>query len=397
MSQPQESGDKTEKATPKKLRDARKRGEVANSRDLTSTLGLAFSLSLIFLGIGYASREITELFDHTLKFNEMPIEQLLVDAGLNAMRLFIYLSAMILLPVAAVGMLIDFLQIGAIFSMDKVKPSMEKINLAEGIKRMFRMDNMVELVKNVVKTVVLGAIGYFVVRSFMGELVTLPASIQPMAVIGGIEALATQVLAWTLGIFLFLMVMDSLYQKHSFAKRMRMSIRDIRQEQKQTLGDPLIKQQRRQMHKEYAQEGRIQAAGEATVLVVNPTHVAIAIRYDRESEPVPIVSAKAEDADAAEMREAANQLSVPVLRNELLARMLLADVEEGEIIPRSLFDVIAEVILWANRTKDVIELQRGERSRRIDEPEPPEPPGEDLTSYPIDTYRMDINLRPHQD
>ena len=382
MSQSQESGDKTEKASPKKLRDARKRGEVATSRDVTSTLGLAFSLSLIFLGIAHASREITDLFDHTLSFYEMPVEQLIIDAGNHAARLFIYLSAMILLPIAAVGLLLDFLQIGAIFSMEKLKPSMEKMNLAEGIKRMFGMDNMVELVKNVVKSMILGAIGYFVVRSFMDELVTLPASIEPMAVIAGIKALGTWVLAWTLGIFLFLMILDSLYQKHSFAKRMRMSIRDIREEQKQTLGDPLIKRQRRQMHQEYAQEGRVQAASEATVLVVNPTHVAIAIRYDRENEPVPFVSAKAEDADAAEMREAANQRNVPVLRNELLARMLLADVEEGDIIPRRFFDVVAEVILWASKTKDLIELQRGERTLRVDEPAQPEPPGVDLTSYP---------------
>ena len=163
-----------------------------------------------------------------------------------------------------------------------------------------------------------------------------------------------------------------------------MSIGDIRQEQKQTLGDPLIKRQRRQMHQECAQEGRVQAASEATVLVVNPTQVAIAIRYDRENEPVPLVSAKAEDADAAEKREAANQRNVPVLRNELLACMLLADVEEGDIIPHSFFDVVAEVILWASKTKDVIDLQRGERTRRIDEPAPPEPPGVDLTSYPDD-------------
>ncbi len=386
MSQSQDSGDKTEKASPKKLRDARKRGEVATSRDVTSTLGLAFSLSLIFLGISHASREITDLFDHTLSFHEMPVEQLIVDAGTHAARLFVYLSAVILLPIAAMGMLIDFLQIGAIFSMEKLNPSMEKMNLVEGIKKMFGMDNMVELVKNVMKAMILGAIGFFVVRSFMDELVTLPASIQPMAVIAGIQTLGARVVVWTLGIFSFLMILDSLYQKHSFAKRMRMSIRDIREEQKQTLGDPLIKRQRRQMHQEYAQEGRLQAASEATVLVVNPTHVAIAIRYDRENEPVPIVSAKAKDADAAEMREAANQRSVPVLRNELLAHMLLADVEEGDIIPHSLFDVIAEIILWANRTKDEIELQRGERTLRADEPAQPEPPGVDLTSYPNDYH-----------
>ncbi len=109
MSQSQESGDKTEKATPKKLRDARKRGEAATSRDVTSTLGLAFSLSLIFLGIGYASREIVDLFDHTLSFYEMPFDVLIIDAGTHAMRLFVYLSAIILLPIAALGLLIDFL------------------------------------------------------------------------------------------------------------------------------------------------------------------------------------------------------------------------------------------------------------------------------------------------
>jgi flagellar biosynthesis protein FlhB len=161
---------------------------------------------------------------------------------------------------------------------------------------------------------------------------------------------------------------------------MRMSIRDIKQEMKESEGDPYIKAQRKQLHQEWSQRNQQNAARGAAALIVNPTHIAIAIEYDRETCPVPMISAKGEDHVARGMREAAEEAGVPIVRNVPLARDLLARGEIGEIIPSDVFDAIAEVILWAREVRKELDAdRRGEPEstrRRI------VAPGEDLTRYP---------------
>ncbi|HET9643648.1 MAG TPA: EscU/YscU/HrcU family type III secretion system export apparatus switch protein, partial [Burkholderiaceae bacterium] len=195
-------------------------------------------------------------------------------------------------------------------------------------------------------------------------------------------------------LFALLSVLDAAYQRWNFMKKMRMSLRDIKQEHKEQEGDPYIKGQRRQLHEEWSQRNAANAARNANVLVVNPTHVAIAIDYDRELCPVPMVSAKGEDHVAQAMREAAQDAGVPVVRNIPLARDLLARAEVGELIPADLFDVIAEVVLWAREVRDELEDRRRSPSARgsadTDTSSASQPdlmrkrdmPGEDLTRYP---------------
>ena len=154
---------------------------------------------------------------------------------------------------------------------------------------------------------------------------------------------------------------------------------------KESEGDPYIKQHRRQAAQEWQQRNSAQAARNANVLVVNPTHVAIAIDYDRETSPVPTIAAKGEDHVARAMREAAEEAGVPIVRNVPLARDLLARAEVGEIIPADLFEVIAEVILWAREVRDEVDALRAENP--VDVPDTPPrrriaAPGEDLTRYP---------------
>ena len=381
MENNQDSGDKTERATPKRLRDARKRGDIAKSKDVTSTLGLAFTLVLMWLILTHSMERLASLFEHAMSMNTMPFDQLLVSVGTDAINVFLSLTALFLLPVAAFGMLVEFLQTGPIFAPDKVRPSLEKLNAAEGVKRMFSMDNFFEVIKSIGKTAILGITAYLVIQTQVQQIVLLPAATSAH-VVAAASTIALQMLAWTLGIFLIIMAMDAAYQRHSYAKKMKMSLRDIRQEHKNNEGDPMMKGQRKRMHKEWSQQGATQAARSATVVVVNPTHVAIAILFDKEDTPVPIVTAKGEDDTARSMREAANELNIPVLRNELLARTLLADVDEGDHIPRGLFDIVAEVILWATRTSDSVARQRGDIPAQTNTAPVPDAPGEDLTSYP---------------
>jgi flagellar biosynthesis protein FlhB len=153
-----------------------------------------------------------------------------------------------------------------------------------------------------------------------------------------------------------------------------MSLRDIKQESKEAEGDPHVKQQRKQSQQEWSQRNAQQAARQANVLVVNPTHVAIAIDYDRDTCPVPTISAKGEDHVARAMREAAEEAGVPIVRNVPLARDLLARGEVGELVPADLFDIVAEVILWAREVRQVLNGEADPVQRAS-------APGEDLTRY----------------
>jgi len=183
---------------------------------------------------------------------------------------------------------------------------------------------------------------------------------------------------WTMGVFVFIAILDFAYQSHSHEKKLMMSIRDLKDEYKNNEGDPHIKGQRQQLAREWAQEGAVNSASDASVLVVNPTHVAIALIYDKDQTPVPVVAARGVGDTALAMRRAAVASGVPVLRNIPLARQLLRDTENGDIVPRELFDIIAEVILWASANKETADHPpTGDAQSR------PQPPGEDLSKETI--------------
>ncbi|HJV94408.1 MAG TPA: EscU/YscU/HrcU family type III secretion system export apparatus switch protein, partial [Albitalea sp.] len=225
---------------------------------------------------------------------------------------------------------------------------------------------------------------WLVVKSALPQIVALARSptLPPQAIGALLWDLTLKLVAWTLALFALVSLLDAVYQRWSFTKKMRMSLRDIKQEMKESEGDPHIKQHRRQAHQEWSQRNATQAARNANVLVVNPTHVAIAIDYDRETSPVPTIAAKGEDHVARAMREAAEEAGVPIVRNVPLARDLLARGEVGEIIPADLFDIIAEVILWAREVRREVDAQRHDDPPATAPPRRLAAPGEDLTHYP---------------
>jgi flagellar biosynthesis protein FlhB len=372
------------------LQDARKKGDVPKSKEVTSAVGLIVYLALGALAVGFMGARIASLFESLFTtlgrgWETTGFAGAARTLGWQSLELGLLLVAMVAVPAAVVGLLTEFLQAGPVLSFEKLKPKLDHMNPVEGVKRMFTMDNLVEVLKAVLKTALLFLIGWLVVRAALPDIVGLSRSPrQPAQVIGEmLWSLSIKTMAWTVAIFALVSLLDAAWQRHSFMKKMRMSMRDIKQEVKESEGDPYIKQQRRQLHQEWSQRNSAQAARTANVLVVNPTHVAIAIDYDRETSPVPTIAAKGEDIVARAMREAAEEAGVPIVRNVPLARDLLARGEVGEIIPSDLFEIIAEVILWAREVREHVDAQRGEgapqpAARRI------APPGEDLTHYPDD-------------
>lgn len=390
-----DSGDKTEQPTHKRLQDARKKGDIAKSKELTSTATLLVWLVMGALCLRLGAERVAALSDSLLAriaggWREEGFGHIAALLGWQSVELAVLLVGLLGIPVAALGTLVEFLQAGPVIAFEKVAPKMEHLNPAAGIKRMFSLDNLVELLKGILKTALLLVIGWAVARLLLPDAMRLALSTdQPVQHLGSLVWEGTvKTLAWTIGVFAGVAMLDTMWTRHRYTKKLRMSMRDIKQEMKESEGDPHLKQQRKQAHAEWSQRNQQAAARGANALVVNPTHVAIAIDFEPGRCPVPTVSAKGEDHVARAMREAAEDAGVPIVRNVPLARELLARCEEGEVIPPDLFDVLAEVIVWAEGVREQLkwEAARADPHQRDTVPaEPPRTrpaPGEDMTRHP---------------
>jgi flagellar biosynthesis protein FlhB len=363
MAEKKDSGDKTEKPTPKRLKDARKKGDIAKSKDMGAAFAtLAFCL-LFALNAAYGAQLIAEFGSQMLEAATTGEFSDIVDHfGLRAASLLIGLSALVLGPLAAIGLAVEFLQTGPILTGEKLKPSFDKMNPVEGVKRMFGKEGLVELLKTTLKVLALTAITVlvfmFTLKGIAGILQQADFSVSESGgVIAGertarfFYSVTLQLLLWSSGVFLAVAIVDRIHQQHTFIKKMKMSRRDIKQEHKDDEGDPMVRSERRQMHQQWAENNAASATADAAALLVNPTHIAIALEHDPETAPIPVVAAKGMGPLAQLMREVAEAEKVPIIRNVSAARRLNAGCEAGEMVPEEMFEVIAEIILWARRAR----------------------------------------------
>jgi type III secretion protein U len=358
------SGDKTELPTQKKLRDARKKGDVAKSKDVGAAFTTIFWLVLLSLGSAFLVREIISLTQLALEQSTTASFDLAFNTMLSAsIASLLKLSLVTLVPIAILATIVEFAQIGPIATAEKMKPGFDKMNPVEGLKRMFGKDGLVELAKTLAKAALVVLVVVIVLKGAVadsGAILSL-ARTSPVAGNGqmvaaiaaqNMQGLILQLFALIVLAFLFVAILDRLYSKHAFIKKMMMSMRDIKQEHKEDEGDPYIKGARKQMHEEFANQNALGATAGSAALLVNPTHIAIALDYDKDENPVPVIAAKGEGPLAAAMRAEAERAGVPIIRNVVTARRLWARGEIGEIVPEEMFDAVAEVILWAKKARD---------------------------------------------
>ncbi|MEN4901910.1 type III secretion system export apparatus subunit SctU [Luteimonas sp. TWI1416] len=367
MAEQNEGADKTEKPTSKKLKDARKEGNVSKSRELTSTVLVMGWLVGGWLLMGFMFRRVRGLFEQALEVMNQPFDIALRTVVPLAAQAFVSMTLPLLLMAVLLGLLVEFLQVGPVASMKKVTPDLAKMNPVSGIKKMFSMDNLVELVKSLFKSAALIAIGGFVLWGMIPNLLHLPFA-QPAAIGSAIWHALKWIGIWTIFVFFFVSALDASYQKYSYIKKLRMSRRDIKQEVKENEGDPYVKQRRKQLHQEWSQQNMLNAVRGSSVVVTNPTHIAVALQYEQGTDDLPLVVAKGEGHMAEEIRRVAEESGVPILQNVPLARGLNARVEIDDYIGNEFFEAVAQVLYWA-------EGMRSGESR----PEPPEfVPPEDM-------------------
>ena len=354
MSETAGGGEKREKATPRRLRDARKEGQVASSRDLSRT---ATSLVWLFLLValpGYYFAHLAELATAALRLIDSPSNEDLVPFLWSAGNVVLTLVLPPVALVAAVGAAATRMQTGPVFSFARIQPKLSNLSPAAGVKRVFSAANLFETLKGLVKTGLIAGTVALVIHVGADDFLQLTT--QSPIVVGQVDHwLHVLVLAVSSGLLLAVSVGDWLFQRFNFLRSLRMSTQEIRREHQTHEGDPQLRSQRRRLQRQWATGNARQAARNATALVVNPTHIAVAIFYEQESTEIPLVTATGEGQLAALMRSEAETAGVPVLRSIALARKLHFLCEADEEIPERMFDAVAEVLAWAATVREARE------------------------------------------
>lgn len=344
--------EKTEDPTPKKLEDARQKGEVAMSREFANfVVFLGFALSFYFSG-PFMLRKITEILTNTFRFyphlleNQHEFYQFLMRTTED----IVWIVAPIFGAVFLFGIFAYTGQFGILFATEKIQPKPEKLNPLEGLKKIFSRETLVELIKSIIKVGGLSAIFYLIFKSEFHKLLELSVDSIPdifyfsMMIIGKL-GMAFLIFLAVLGIG------DFAFQKWSFHERQKMSLQEVKDEMKQREGDPHIKSRIRQLQREAARSRMMSDVPQADVVVANPVHVAVALKYERGIAGAPKIVAKGAGVIAQKIKEIAAENAVPVLERKQLARYLYRNVEVGQYIPEGLYSAVAEVLAYVYKMK----------------------------------------------
>lgn len=339
-----EGGDKTEEPSQKKIDDARKEGNVWKSKDLSSVVAFAVSMSVVkATWEGFESR-IKELFYFAIEHIAHPEAMSLATSQLMflALQALFFLCIPVAFSAAIAGSLTEFLQVGALLALKAVMPKFDKLNPLAGIKNMFGKKQFVELFKSMFKLAVTGYVVWGVMRDSMGIVVaTIDGDAAlTMSVMG---ELVYRICQKVILLFVAFAIFDVWWQHKSYMKDQMMSKDDVKKEYKESEGDPHHKAKRKELAHELLESAQMDAVKGADVIVTNPEHVSIALKYDREKDAAPRIIAKGIEGRAASIRELGKQYDVPMMRNVPLAHALLR-VDVNEEVPEDLYDAVAEVL-----------------------------------------------------
>jgi len=339
--------EKTEKATPKKLKDAKKKGQVAKAQDLPSAFTFVASVVITMGMTGFLYNQMANFLTGTFKLvTESDLTISISNMYGQALIVIFVCSIPVMGLVTLLGVAINFLTVGPCFSPEVFKPDIKKFNPIENLKQKFKLKTLVELLKSIFKISLASYIIYTVMYKSLPVLITAVS----MPITGALLIFNSFLLEVCIKVgllFLTIAILDFFYQRRNFAKEMKMEKFEVKQEYKNTEGDPQIKGKRRQLAQEIAyQEGPGNAVKRAQAVVTNPQHLAIAIGYKRESDSAPYILAMGADELAKRIIKLAEENEIPIMRNIPLARRLWEDCDVYEFVPEDTYEAIAEILKW---------------------------------------------------
>ncbi len=345
--------DRTEQATPKRRQDARKKGQVAQSREIPSVVILLMSLGVFFFGGSWMFWNLSGYMADSLKGAAL-FQLADVDSAamlfVETFRIILRILLPLLLTVFVAGLAGNVGQFGFLFSSEALAPKWTKLNPLSGIKRMFSLRSLVELVKSILKILFVGTVAYLMLRK---ELELIPSLTHQS--VGDILAFVGRVsFKICLNVCLALMILailDFAYQRWEHEKSLKMTKQEVKDEFKQTEGDPKVKARIRSIQLETARQRMMEAVPTADVVITNPTHLAVAIRFDAATMTAPQVVAKGAGYVAERIKQIAAENGVPCVENKPLARTLFKIVDIGRTIPVDLYKAVAEVLAYVYRLR----------------------------------------------
>ncbi|MBM7623505.1 flagellar biosynthesis protein FlhB [Sporohalobacter salinus] len=345
--------EKTEDPTPKRRKEAREEGQVAQSQELSMAFTLLFSFIMLFFlmdNILYESMQFMDKYftDYmTMTLNNQTFHTLLLEIA----KFIFQLVSPIMFVVALVGVVVGLLQTGFLFTPTSLQPDPSKLNPVSGFKQIFSKQTAAEFLKSILKISIVGIIAYFTIKGNLPKLITLSkvGVHQVVALIGNI----VYSLAIKISLILILLgIIDFIYQKWEHEQQLKMTKQEVKEEKKQTDGNPEIKKRQKEKQQEMAMNRMMESVPEADVVITNPTHIAIAIKFDIDSMEAPIVVAKGKGEVAQKIKDKAEECGIEIVEEKPLARALYAQVEIDQEIPMELYQAVAEVLAYVYQVNE---------------------------------------------
>lgn len=339
--------EKTEKATPKKLRDARKKGQVAKSQDFPSAFTFVVSIATTLVSAGYLYEVLASYIVSMFKLTSANIDLQNRAGGIfsQAIQVIFNTSMPIMILTACVGLIVSFLIVGPVFSPEAIKPDIKRLNPITNIKNLFKFKTLFELLKSIFKISGALILIWSVIWYSIPDIISTAAlPVEGCALV--FSDFLIKVIIRVGIFFLVVAVFDLVFQKRNFAKEMKMEKFEVKQEYKDTEGDPQIKGRRRQAAQEIAYQEGPMSVKRAKAVITNPIHIAVAVEYDSENEPAPRIVTMGKGTIADLIIKIAQENGVPIMRNVTLAQTLFEKGRISDYIPEETYQAVAEILRW---------------------------------------------------
>jgi len=339
--------EKTEEATPKKLRDARKKGQVAKSQDFASAFTFVVSIATTLFLSTYLYNQLSSYIVDTFRSisDVSGLEDRIPAIMAQAIQVICNTSLPIAVLTTLIGLIVGFVIVGPLFSLESMKPDIKKLNPINNLKNLFKFKTIFELLKSIIKITGALVLIYTVVWASIPEIIsTVTLSVYGTALV--FNDFLTQVIVRVGIFFLLIAVADLIYQKRNFAKEMRMEKYEVKQEYKDTEGDPHIKGKRKQIAQEIAYQEGPAAIKRSRAVITNPIHIAIGLSYSEKTEPAPRILVMGRGVIADQIVKLAVEYNIPIMRNVGLAQTLFEKGELYQYIPEETYEAVAEILRW---------------------------------------------------
>lgn len=353
--------EKTEQPTPKKLREAKKKGNVAFSREANSVVTYVTGVAVLTILAPHIKDLFSSLYKDAMQL--IAVDPMAPSSWESLMHRSLTGGLLLISPflfaIAVSGLVLGLAQTQMNVSAENLKPKLNKLNPMNRLKQWFSAQGLFEFVKTLFKLFIVFFLGYIVVKAVFGEALRL-VLVRPPEVLAWLGKISTRFLYRVAMVFAVIGAVDFAFQRRQWKKKLMMSKDEVKREFKESEGDPLIKSMRKQVHQQMVSQSVPHAVSKADVVTVNPTHLAVAVQYDRETMIAPTVVAKGQEKMAKKIVEYAEKYKVPIIRDVELTRALY-EVEIDQYIPQEVFEAVAEVLLFAWKMREQGETYLAER------------------------------------